>query len=478
MSEIKSLIEQRHAGVGDLDGEEPKVELVTLFPMIACIYVIYRWSNQAALLYVVMPTLLLLPTYFWFTARPLPSMNFIDAALIALGAGMVLFESVRWRFSRTDIWMIAFLLSAGYRDHLTGRSTDAAFAWFAALVTALVPYMAGKLLIEQTGSRIKLCRIFVLLVGWSSFVSSTEYFFRKNLYLSFFNHFYPTQYSIWMTQIRWGFGRMAGPYSQSELAGMMIFTAWLLALWMGRYNFQELSWRKRPVLSLQHGKRWIWILFVALFMTQARGPWIGAGLAVAIAAIGRARRPVLRTVIVLSCIVLIGMPAYIFGKDYLAGPRKNYGSEKETAQYRAQLIDNYIPIAKKGEAWGWGENWPHVGGQDSIDNEYLYCWVTQGYVGAIALILLMLESVLRLLVQIRRAQTVRDRHFYLTMLAVVCGIAFTITTVFLGAQSYELLFLLVGWVQAVRTPIAKTQMIHNDEVYRASGERTLAGVYN
>jgi len=45
---------------------------------------------------------------------------------------------------------------------------------------------------------------------------------------------------------------------------------------------------------------------------------------------------------------------------------------------------------------------------------------------------------------------VRERHFVLTLLGILVGIAFTITTVFLGNQSYELLFLMIGWSQAMK----------------------------
>ena len=81
------------------------MELITLIPAIACIFVIFWRGTYAALLYVVFPVLLLLPTYFWLAVRPLPSINFIDAALLPLGVGMVLFDVTRWKFTRTDLWL-------------------------------------------------------------------------------------------------------------------------------------------------------------------------------------------------------------------------------------------------------------------------------------------------------------------------------------------------------------------------------------
>jgi hypothetical protein len=472
-SQRKLFTEGRKSGA-----EKAEVGLVTLFPMIACLYAIYRWSTQVAWLYVVLPTMLLMPTYYILTIRPAPGVNFIETALLGLLLGMLVFDVVRWKLSLMDLWVVLFVLSTGYANFHNGRTTDAAFAWFQSVIRGLIPYMAGKLLIEQMGNRLKFIRLFLLLIAIGAAISSYEFIFRHNPYASFFNHFYPTQYSPNTTQVRWGFGRVAGPFTQSELAGMMMLTAWLLSLWLGRTNFQEKAYGILPASLLKNGKYWIWGMFAALYMTQARGPWIGAGLGAMIAAIGRAKRPGLRAATVIAAVVLIGIPVYTFGKNYLAGPRKSYGSEKETAQYREELITNYVPVAEKGGAWGWGGNFPVVDGQTSVDNEYLLVWLNQGYVGAVALLLMMAGSLGRLVVQSVRATHVRELHFYTTIMGIVAGIAFTITTVYLGAQSYELLFLLVGWVQAIHAPRFVVSIQQNVEIYRPATESEYFHVYS
>jgi hypothetical protein len=426
------------------------IELSTLIPGLICIYVISRWGTAEAFRLVFLPVLLLVPQYFFWTARPLPSINFMQAAVIPLGIAMIVKDGHRWRFTRSDVWVLVWIASCSYADYSKGLTTNAIFGLFNSITCSLFPYMAGKLLIEQTGSRTKVSRMYILLISYSTFLSMYEFFLRRNPYNYIFSHFYPGQWTIWLTQIRWGFGRVAGPFSQSELAGMMVFTALLLALWLGRFNYQEKAAKTLPPPLLKRAKMHLGILLVAIYITQARGPWIGAILAIVIAGIGLAKVPLRRTLIVTACLVLIGMPLYLFGKDYLSGPRKDYGSEKETAQYRAELFTNYIPVAEIGGAWGWGSNWPVIGGQRSIDNEYLYSWVTQGYVGSIVLIVLLLDTVVTLIFHAVAAQTVRERHFVLTMIGLIVGIAFTISTVFLGDQSNYLLFLLIGWAQAIR----------------------------
>jgi hypothetical protein len=397
----------------------------------------------------------------------------LDCALIPLIFGMFLFDGLRWRFSMMDILVLVFILSTGYTDHATGKSTQAIFTWFSSIIEHLGCYMAGKLLIEQTGFREKVVRKFVLLIAVSSILSSYEYFFRHNPYSSLFNHFYPSQWAPFTTQIRWGFGRMAGPYGQSEIAGIMIMTGWMFALWIGRPNYEEKANNIRP--AIDRGKLLIWGTFLALFMTQARGPWIGAGIGLCFANIGRAKRRLPRTAVVMILIFAVGLPVYTFGKDYIAGPRKDYGSEKETAQYRAQLLANYVPVAQKGGAWGWGLDFPTMGGQDSIDNEYLLVWLNQGWIGLSVLILMLGGSFVQLIVQASRAGTVREAHFSISMIGIFVAIAFTISTVFLGGQTPALLFLLIGWTQAIRSPSHALQPARSRKAYRPATHARLAG---
>jgi len=82
----------------------------------------------------------------------------------------------------------------------------------------------------------------------------------------------------------------------------------------------------------------------------------------------------------------------------------------------------------------------------------------------------LLESVLSLTIQAAKPQSVRERHFVLTLLGLIVGIAFTISTVFLGDQSYYLLFLLIGWSQGIRLgpvglnePAATTLVVKKEE---------------
>jgi len=453
------------------------MEIISLIPLFACLVAVFTRGTEFALRSVVLPVMLLLPTYYFWTARPLPSINFLDAAFLGLGVGMAWFDLPRWRFSRCDVWMAIFLFSVGYADRLAGRTTDSYFIWFNALVTALVPYMAGKLLMEHKNSRIETSRRIIWLMVAVAVVSTWEYVFKNNPFARMWNHFYPDQWSGWVTQIRWGFGRVAGPFSQSELAGTVFAFGFLLALWLAKTEYEERYGKVVIPTRLERAKWAIGGLLVIIFMTQARGPWIGTILALSVASIGRAKDARRRAILVVGLLAGIGAPIYIVSKEYISGPRVDYGSERETAQYRAELLDNYIPVAQNGGAWGWGSTFPRIHGQTSIDNEYLFVWVTQGYVGGISFCLLLLEAALALVGQAVRVKTTEGRHFILTLFGVLVGIAFIIATVFLGAQSYPLFFFLIGWAQAVGVVRFPGRRLSETDTAKAAPQPPMIRVY-
>jgi hypothetical protein len=443
-----------HVARGRLHIDLKQMPYITLIPGIVCILVLFRSGTRSAFLNVLLPVLLLFPTNFFLMITHLPNLTFVDVTLLVLGLGLAAMDLPRWKFSRMDIYVAIFIFSCGYSEWVHYA------AWRAgalAVMDGLVPYMAAKLLLDQPRMAIETIKRFVLLVTAASLVGMYEFVFKRNPYSYVWSHFYPGQWGFAGTQVRWGFGRMSGPYTQSELAGIIIMAALLLALWLMRWPPKG-SWFVDPDAAtggvqdrkLPRTKMVMLLLGVSLYMTQARGPWIGTMVALAIASIGRAPRPGRRAVILLTFFVVVGIPAYQFGKDYLSGPRTDYGSEKETAQYRAELIDNYIPLAESGGAWGLGRMVPIVHGQTSIDNEYLFVWLVQGYAGLATFLLIVIEAAVAFTRAGIRASAERDRQLLFGLLGIVLGTAFILTTVWLGAQSFELLFLLVGWSQVIQ----------------------------
>jgi hypothetical protein len=260
---------------------------------------------------------------------------------------------------------------------------------------------------------------------------------------------------------------------------MVYFTGLIFTIWLGfrKYRVRNdiVGMSRSP---LKNPKLVLYVIGFTLLTTQARGPWLGTILALSIAWIGLSKFPKRRALLVFVLWVTVGIPGYYAARNYAAGPRTDYGSEKETAQYRAQLIDNYLPIAQAGGAWGWGNmGYPHMGGQISIDNEYLIIYLARGYVGLISIVLIIVETINCLLKQGFRTKSVRDRHFIFSLLAIFIGLSFTISTVFLGAQNFEIFFLIVGWAQSIKAITRAEMLPEKADAYTMLNQPLIMRVY-
>jgi hypothetical protein len=423
---------------------------VILIPGILCALAILRGGTRHAFLTVLIPVMVFLPGGYTLRLPHLPPVSFQDVALLALGVGMLLMDIGRWKFSRMDCWVFLFICTTAYSERLPWGTAGAFLTLITSILESWVPYMAGKLLVESPGMRLRTTERVTVMMVIASLLSIPQFFLRVNLYNRFWNHFFPSQWGGIAEQVRWGFGRVEGPYGMAESAGMVLTIGLLLALWLQRWRSPQPEATGYLNRLLRHPKLLVFILAITLWMSQSRGPWIGAIIALSIASIGRAGNPLQRAVLVLGIGLLVAVPLYHFSKEYANGPGAQSDGERQTAQYRSQMFDNYVPIAKQGGAWGWGNLFPRVGGQDSIDNEYLLVWLIQGYVGLAALILVIVDSTLSLVYSAIVAGSTPNRHLVFTLMGIILGITVCIATVALFSQANELWFLVLGWAQAIR----------------------------
>jgi hypothetical protein len=425
------------------------MSIIILIPALACIIALFRYSTTKTFLNVYLPVFFLLPIYYFWKVAALPPIDFAEAALLPLGFAILVKDLRLWRPALMDLSLAVFIFSSCYADYLAERHTAFIFALFSTLVTALIPYMIGKLLIEQHHARIATVKRIVILLAINCIISAYEYRMGQNPFSLVFSRFFPGETFAWKTQIRWGFGRISGPFGQSELAGIILIFGLVLALWAAWNHLWPRRFHYLRRIPVSPSIAFVALIALTLLMTQARGPWIGAIVAIPIAFIGRSKR-VLRTAIVtVLCLGLGGAAIYIGLNRYASGPISS--PEQETAQYRQQLLTNYIPVAREGGAWGWGQEFPRVGSQGSIDNEFLFVALTQGWVGLLAFCLIAGESMLHMLASAILAPEKSDRYFAWSMIGIMFGLLVTVFTVFLGLQTFQLFFLLAGWSQALPT---------------------------
>ena len=439
------------------------MEIIILVPFIVCTVALFRDSVQKAFLNVYLPIFMLFPIYYFWKVEALPPIDFSEAMLVPLGVAIAIKELPRWRFSMMDVFVGIFIFTTAYADALNDQDTAAKFQLFSNIVIAAVPYAAGKLLMEKDQARNKMLRRIVFCLFLASLISVYEYRMGQNPFTLLWARFFPDESFSWKTQFRWGFGRVSGPYGQSELAGMMLFFGLTLTLYLNFYRAWEPKFRRLEWLPFDKSTIIAWGIGITLLMTQARGPWIGSIIAVPIALIGRTQR-VLRASILLGTLCIVGgTTSYLGIKAYTDAPTTS--EAQENAQYRSHLLDNYVPVAIAGGPWGWGQDFPRIGGQGSIDNEYLFVALTQGWVGFASFCLLCVAALGNLVMAAIHNPTKRDRYFAFSLLGIFIGLLVTIFTVFLGNQPYELFFLILGWTQAVRVRQEKVVQLSFQHVY-------------
>ena len=438
------------------------MQIIVLIPAVFCIFSLFHSSASKTFQNVFLPILLMLPTYYFWKVPDLPPIDMSEAVLIPLAIAIVLEHLKDWQLSSMDLWMLVFVFTTCYADALKHRNTASTFQLFAGVLTAFVSYLAGKLLIERHDQRIATVKRIVFCLYLASLFSEYEYRMERNPYQMVMDHLLPEEQFGWKTQIRWGFGRVAGPFGQSELAGMMLLAGLVLALWLSYYNLWEPKFRYAPWLPFSKGQTISFILGLTLIFTQARGPWLGTLFAIPIAFIGRSRRVLRTTLLVVAFGTVFGATLYLGMKAYTDAPTTT--NEQENATYRAHLLENYTPVVKEGGLWGWGTDFPTRKGQTSIDNEYLFVAVTQGWVGFGAFCLICLGSITNFVSAILHSTNKMDRYFAFSLLGIFLGLMFTIVTVFLGNQSYLLFFLLVGWSEAIHVRPVETPQLSFQQV--------------
>jgi hypothetical protein len=438
--------------------------IIVLIPTVVCIVALFRDSVQKAFLNVYLTIFMLFPIYYWWKVAALPPIDVSEAVLLPLGIAILIRELPAWRVSTMDLWVCGFIFTSYYADSLARLDTASTFDLFSNVIIAGVPYMAGKLLIEQKHARIATLKRIVFLLFVASLIGAYEYRMGQNPFSLFWSRFFPGETFAWKTQIRWGFGRLSGPYGQSELAGIIIFFGLVFTLYLNQFKLWEPRFSRAPWLPWTKARILTWVIALTLLMTQARGPWLGAMVAVPVALIGRSKRT-LRTLLLVAGIGLIVAPIIYLGLKQYASAGAPSSSEQESAAYRSQMIAAYIPIAKQGGPWGWGQNFPHVMGFDSIDNEYLFVALTQGWVGLACFCLIAAQTLGNLLSITFFGKSQQDRAFGWSMLGIVLGFLLTVFTVYLGNQPFELFFLQAGWSEALRTRRAEQPHRAFQQVY-------------
>jgi len=416
------------------------------------LFLTIRWikkhSVADAAIDVFLPVFLLIPGFYEFRAPHLPSLSFADCALIPITATLVFRHWREWKFRRADLWVTLFFLGSACTELLNSDVGTAGLLFCKTITEGFMPYILGRLLLDQENVRERFLRRFAYIVFFVAVVSVWEFRMGKNLFLTLEGMVLGAHSFAFL--VRDGHVRVVGPFVDSIMAGTMFATACIFSIWLA--VVQKSRGEERKFLGIKRSTILTIGLAGGIMMANSRGPMLGAALAFIITRIGLSKNVGRAAVVYLSLLTVVGTAGYIRTVQYTQGSIYDAKDRaQEDAIYRRVLLDEYKPYVAAGGLFGYGVvNRPVVPGMFSIDNAYLNIELVQGKLGLWTFVLVGGESILACALAARRSRQRNDLAFALCLAGVIAGIMATITTVWLGYPIYPLFFMLAGWSQSLR----------------------------
>lgn len=430
---------------------------IVFVAMLLSIYMIRTHSLEEAFLYVWIPFFVLMPNSFYVHIQGFASYSFMQAAIIPIVFVLVIRNFMSFRIGTMEILMATYMIFRILVDYSSRGYADAQNYTFFLLTSMAGPYLIGRYLIKSRELDIETAKMFVLMFIIMVPMFLVELRIWVTPIYKILAPLFPTAESG--LSLRYGIARVHGSYTHPILACVMVLIAYRLHRWLCWMHvwdqpqrgllgfFQRLSTIFLIPFSYQVS---IMFLLIAL-LTISRGPWIGGVFGAVVAATGRSKNSnrivkfVAVGLIVAAVIGGLALNAYI-----TPAPGTTLSEEAGTLLYRKVLVDRYIGFVAQRPWAGWGlTTVPQVPGMESVDNGFLLMALEHGLPAPILFALIFLFAIVS---QIRfGSRPIADRPaigFTFAGIYVMCFVAFT--TVYIGAQTMPMLFLLLGWGESIR----------------------------
>jgi hypothetical protein len=423
-----------------------------LFPFFISLYYVLRGRPEKAFLNVYLPCTFLVPYYYAFRIPHMPVLSVGTSALIPIGVAMLLKPRIRWQFRRMDALVVIYIVSFGLSEVLREASPkDGMLLWLSEFCEIFLAYIVGRQIIEPNLRLETVKRIIFLFMIQTPF-ALYEFRFGQNVWLNMAHRVFLVPDVNWFVQLRGGTARIATAFGDAILAGMLFMVAFALNYYLVQIYKMDKS-RLGPKMSwLQKYRLPFFILPGLLFLTNSRMPMACGLMCFLFLQIPRFRS--IRTgAIVIVLTVGIGAGAvYAYFQHYTSVSEDKAADEAQTsAIYRKQLVEYYQPILDAGGWLGWGTlSHPSVPGLNSIDNNYMLVQLSQGKLGKYTFILIALESVLTLGIFAAKFRSRESQFLLFSLLGALVGVFVSLSTVYLGEQVLQVLFLLIGWAQSLQ----------------------------
>ena len=427
------------------------MDTVILIPAIACLLALAHGSARKALVNVYIPVVLLLPQFFLLRFAHLPPLTFADAAILPLGLAMLVVDVRRWRPAWMDLWVLLFAAMSAMAGGATAALANGGADLFKSVVSIVLPYMAGKLLIEREDiegqpERKRLVRRMVVLLAAVAGICVFDFLTGKSSWQIAFRHVFPDQLSAWPAQAHWGFGPIAGPFAWDMLAGMVFLMGLSYCLWLRIFAPE---WGRQRILEgVPFTERGLVLvaLLGGLLMTESQGSWVGVGLALLLVLLVRTLPLGKAALAFVMLVALVVGAAYQFGQGLLDPPPYSASTDAQPDQLEVDSASGMVRAPFVG--WILQPNL-RLSGDGSVDDEVLKPDGMRNAAGLALFLFILAGSRGRLLRMGTRPFRSEDRALLLAHAAVLLGLAAALAVGYLGEEASLLFFLVAGWVHGM-----------------------------
>jgi|GEM_PF-4864481 len=158
---------------------------VVLLPGLIAILMLGRYRDLSkVVLNVYLPSLLLFPLYYSFRLPHLPEISFTTSVALVLAVAM-LPRVPTLRPKWLDLWVLLFILGIGISETRSTTIANGGLLLFSAIFDYGVPYVIGRMLMEELQLRRRFALQFLRLGAVTAALCLPEYLFNKNLWTAF-----------------------------------------------------------------------------------------------------------------------------------------------------------------------------------------------------------------------------------------------------------------------------------------------------
>jgi hypothetical protein len=421
------------------------------------LWVLRRHGLEKAFLWAWIPVFLCMPTMFTAKIPMVPLRTFMQAWLVPLLFVLLRDKRSEMTFGRMEMLLLAYVLVRVFCDFLGRGYSDAQNYAAYMLVSLIGPYLIGRYVINRREMDVATARMFVLMFVLFFPLFLYELKFWVSPIYQIFSPMFPEAFSG--LSVRWGLARTAGTFEHPILAAIMIIAVYRLhrwLCWIGAWDAPQTGWLGRIEALMRRFpfsfKTQISIaLILMILLTLSRGPWIGALAGAALVAVGNTKNRK-KWLIILGMLFVLGGLGGKMALDAYMTPQLGevLSDEAQTMLYRSVMIDQYKAFLMDKMWTGWGlTTVPKIPGMESVDNAFFLMALQHGLIAPAVFIMIFVYAIAsQIKFGLKAASGESPIGFTFSGIYLVCFVAFA--TVYMGAQTEPLIFLMLGWGESIK----------------------------